>query len=156
VVSVKSHTMLSTGYSGTPLAQKLGIAPGARVCALQAPGDYRQLVAPWPAGAGLVERADARCDVVHLFVRGRVVLRREATRLRKIMRDDAALWVSWPKRASRVPSDVSEDVVRELALPLGWVDVKVCAVDATWSGLKLVVRRELRTAKRAGRAATGG
>jgi hypothetical protein len=154
VVSVKSHTMPSTGYSATPLAQKLGSAPGGRVCALQAPGDYRQLGAPWPAGAGLVERADARCDVVPLFVRGRVVLRREATRWRKVMRAAAALG-SWPKRASRGPSEVSEDGVRERALPRGWVDVKVGAVDATGSGLKLVVRRELRTAKRAGRAATG-
>ena len=156
MVSVKSHTMLSAGYSGTPLAQKLGIGPGARVCALQAPSDYRRLVAPWPADAELVERADGRCDVVHLFVREAAVLQREATRLRKIMRDGAALWVSWPKRAAKVPTDVSEDVVREVALPLGWVDVKVCAVDATWSGLKLVVRRELRNPTRAARAATGG
>jgi hypothetical protein len=156
VVSVKSHTVLSAGYSGTPLARKLGIGAGSRVCALQAPGDYRDLVAPWPEGAELVERADRRCELVHLFSRDRAVLEREAKRLRRLMRDDAVLWVSWPKRASKVPTDVTEDVIREIVLPLGWVDVKVCAVDATWSGLKLVVRRELRRPAPRSGATNGG
>jgi hypothetical protein len=135
---------MNAGYSGTPLAKKLGIAAGSRVCPLFAPSDYRALVAPWPEGATLVERADARADLVHLFVRERVVLAREAARLRKALRDDAVLWISWPKKAAKVATDITEDGIRELVLPLGWVDIKVCAVDAVWSGLKLVVRRELR------------
>jgi hypothetical protein len=140
----KVNATTTAGYSGTPLASKLGIAEAARVCALHAPRDYRDLVAPWPDGATLVPKADASTDVVHLFVHERAVLAREAGRLRKLMRADAALWVSWPKQAAKVATDINENVVREVALPMGWVDVKVCAVDAVWSGLKLVVRRELR------------
>ncbi len=146
MVSVKSHTVLKAGYSGTPLAKKLGLQAGSRVCALYPPGDYRALVAPWPAGAELTTRADARCDLVHLFASERTVLECEAIRLRRVLRDDAVFWVSWPKRASKRASDISEDVIRELALPLGFVDIKVCAVDVVWSALKLVVRRELRRA----------
>jgi hypothetical protein len=136
--------MVNAGYSGTPLANKLGIAPGLRVAAIDPPGDYRALVAPWPEGAKLAERADATTDLVHLFVRERAVLAREAARLRKLLGDEAVLWISWPKKAAKVATDITEDGIRELVLPLGWVDVKVCAVDAVWSGLKLMVRRELR------------
>jgi len=135
---------MNAGYSGTPLAKKLGITAGSRVCPLFAPDDYRELVSPWPDGAAVVARADAGADITHLFVRERDVLAREAARLRKSLRDDAVLWVSWPKKAAKVATDITEDGIRELVLPLGWVDVKVCAVDAVWSGLKLVVRRELR------------
>ena len=135
---------MNAGYSATPLAKKLGIAAGMRICPLSAPADYRVLVAPWPEGATLAARADASCDLAHLFVRERTVLAREAMRLRKGLRDDAVLWVSWPKKAAKLATDVTEDGIRELVLPLGWVDVKVCAVDAVWAGLKLVVRRELR------------
>ena len=135
---------MNAGYSGTPLAKKLGIATGSRVCPLFSPSNYRELVAPWPDGATLVGHADARSDLVHLFVRERVVLASEAARLRKVLRDDAVLWISWPKKAAKVATDITEDGIRELVLPLGWVDIKVCAVDAVWSGLKLVVRRELR------------
>ena len=135
---------MTAGYSGTPLAKKLGITAGSRVCSLFAPSDYRELVAPWPEGATLVERADAKADLVHLFVRERAALAREAARLRKGLRDDAVLWISWPKKAAKVATDITEDGIRELVLPLGWVDIKVCAVDVVWSGLKLVVRRELR------------
>ncbi|MDQ6685131.1 MAG: DUF3052 domain-containing protein [Pseudomonadota bacterium] len=134
----------TSGYSGTPLAKKLGIGAGSRVVALQAPSDYRQLLAPWPEAAVLGTRIDATTDIVHLFVRERAVLQREAARLRKGLRDDAVLWVSWPKQAAKVATDISEDGIREIVLPLRWVDVKVCAVEAVWSGLKLVVRRELR------------
>lgn len=141
---VKTTAANPAGYSGTPLAKKLGIGPAAKVCVHDPPSDYRALVTPWPEQATLVARPDATTDVVHLFVRERAVLQREAARLRKAMRDDAVLWVSWPKKAARVVTDVDEDVVREVALPMGWVDIKVCAVDAVWSGLKLVVRRELR------------
>jgi hypothetical protein len=132
------------GYSGTPLAKKLGVVAASRVCAIDAPFDYRAVVAPWPAGASLQKEVDRTTDIAHLFVRERARLEREAGRLRRAMRDDAVLWVSWPKKTARVATDISEDAVRAVALPLGWVDVKVCAVDATWSGLELVVRRELR------------
>jgi len=146
VVSVKSHTTLSAGYSGTPLAKKLGIAADTRVCALNAPRDYRELVSPWPEGARLVAEADAQADLVHLFVTERAVLGREAARLRRMLRDDAVLWISWPKKAAKVATDITEDVIREEVLRLDFVDIKVCAVDAVWSGLKLVVRAKLRGA----------
>lgn len=132
------------GYSGTPLAEKLGLAPGLRVLVLGAPRPYAEIVAPLPAGVELVGRPARTTDLVHLFVTERADLARRLATLRRKLRSDAALWVSWPKKAAKVSTDVSEDVVRELALPLGWVDVKVCAVDAVWSGLKLVVRKELR------------
>jgi hypothetical protein len=143
-MAAKPAAPAGAGYSATPLAKKIGLSPGVRVCVLNAPFDYRSVVAPWPEGARLDEVADRGSDVVHLFVREHAPLARELARLRRSMRDDAVLWVSWPKKAARIETDVSEDVVRELALPLGWVDIKVCAIDAVWSGLKLVVRRELR------------
>jgi hypothetical protein len=96
----------------------------------------------------LAAHADAGCDLVHLFVRERATLAREAARLRALLGDAAVLWVSWPKKAARVATDITEDAIRDVVMPLGWVDVKVCAVDAVWSGLKLVVRRELRGAAR--------
>jgi hypothetical protein len=132
------------GYSGTPLAKKLGIVSGSRVVALQPPGDYETLLAPLPEGVRFGRTPGAQADVVHAFVRDRAALAHLLSQCRDTMRPDAALWVSWPKKASKIPTDVTEEVVRELALPLGWVDVKVCAVDETWSGLKLVVRRTLR------------
>ncbi len=136
--------MPEAGYSGTPLPKKLGIAPGHRVAALNPPRDYRALVAPWPEGASLFDQADPKTDLVHLFVTQRSVLAKEAQRLRKLLAPDAVLWISWPKKAAKVATDITEDTIREVVLPMGWVDVKVCAVDATWSGLKLVVRKELR------------
>ena len=136
--------MPDVGYSGTPLPKKLGLAPGMRVVALNAPSDYRALAAPWPVQASLAARADANTDLVHLFVVERALLATESQRLRRLLRPDAVLWISWPKKAAKVATDITEDVIREVVLPMGWVDVKVCAVNATWSGLKLVVRRELR------------
>jgi hypothetical protein len=136
--------MPDVGYSGTPLPKKLGIAAGDRVAALNAPRDYRDIVAPWPEGASLLDKADAKTVLVHLFVTQRSVLAKEAQRLRKLLAPDAVLWISWPKKAAKVATDITEDVIREVVLPMGWVDVKVCAVDATWSGLKLVVRKNLR------------
>jgi hypothetical protein len=136
----------ASGYSGTPLAKKLGIGPGARLYLQAGPANYQQLVAPLPAGVQTVARFDAHTDVAHLFATQRAALAKALRDVRERMRDDALVWVSWPKKSARVPSDISEDVIRELALPLGLVDVKVCAVDATWSGLKLVLRLTERTA----------
>lgn len=136
--------MADAGYSGTPLPKKLGIQAGQRVAALNAPSAYRDLVAPWPDGVTLISRADAKTNLVHLFVTERAVLAREAKRLRELLPADAVLWVSWPKKAAKVKTDITEDTIRDVVLSLGWVDVKVCAVDAVWSGLKLVVRKALR------------
>ena len=133
-----------SGYSDTPLAQKLGIGAGCRLRLLAAPPNYAALVAPLPAGVRLVRRSGADADLVHVFATRRVELERALRSSLAAMRADAVLWVSWPKKSAAVPSDLSEDQVRELALPLGLVDVKVCAVDQTWSGLKLVVRKALR------------
>jgi hypothetical protein len=146
----------AAGYSGTPLASKLGIRAGARLFLQSAPPNYAELIAPAPAGVRRVRRVDARTDLVHLFATRRTQLEAALHAARTAMRADAVIWVSWPKKAARVPTEITEDVVRELALPLGLVDIKVCAVDATWSGLKLMLRRSERpvgTVKAAGRAA---
>jgi hypothetical protein len=133
-----------SGYSGTPLAQKLGIRAQARLYVHAAPDNYRELLAPVPVGVQSVRRIDARTDLIHLFATRAAVLARALSGARRAMRMDAVIWVSWPKKTSGVDSDLSEDRVRALALPLGLVDVKVCAVDETWSGLKLVLRKSER------------
>jgi hypothetical protein len=135
---------MTAGYSGTPLAKKLGLGPGCRVAVVDAPPHYAGLLEPLAEGVVFEARAGARTDVAHVFARDRDALARELAALRRALRPDAALWVSWPKKSSKLPSTVTEDVIRELALPLGFVDIKVCAVDDVWSGLKLVVRKELR------------
>ncbi|HZL98670.1 MAG TPA: DUF3052 domain-containing protein [Planctomycetota bacterium] len=132
------------GYSGTPLAKKLGIKERFRVVAIGAPRGYRALLAPLPASVRLDSRPDRTTDLVHLFTTKRGELARALASYRRQLDPQAAVWVSWPKRSAKVPTEITEDVVREVALPLGFVDVKVCAVDAVWSGLKLVVRSELR------------
>jgi hypothetical protein len=132
------------GYSGTPLAQKLGIKPGYRVFVEGAPAAYEQLVAPLPEGVHMQAAIDAATDIVHLFVVSKAELAGALKRALQHLRPDAALWISWPKKASKVATDITEDTVRDLALPLGLVDIKVCAVDDVWSGLKLVLRKENR------------
>jgi hypothetical protein len=132
------------GYSGTPLAKKLGIREGATICAVDAPANYRELLAPLPAKVAFAPRVDAKTDVVHVFSTTRSHLAGTLRSSLPRMRQDAAIWVSWPKKAAKVPTDITEDIVRRVALPLGLVDIKVCAVDATWSGLKLVIRKENR------------
>ena len=136
------------GYSGTPLAKKLGIAPHGTVFVDGAPPSYRTLLAPLPDGVKFVGKPGATTDVLHLFVKERAALAASLVRYKKIIKPDAAIWISWPKKAAKVPTDITEDVIRELALPLGLVDIKVCAVDDVWSGLKLVIRKELRERKR--------
>ena len=133
-------------YSGTPLAKKLGIRAHARLYVRAAPDNYRELLAPLPQGVQSVRRIDARADLIHLFATRAAPLARALTAARRTMRMDAVIWVSWPKRLSGVATDISENDVRALALPLGLVDVKVCAVDDTWSGLKLVLRKSERRA----------
>lgn len=139
------------GYSGTPLARKLGIAAGHQVCLVDAPAELMDWLAPLPPGVrfATAARAAAGADLVHAFFTERAALARALAAWRRTLADEAVLWVSWPKKSAKVPTDITEDVIRELALPLGWVDVKVCAVSEVWSGLKLVVRKELRGAARA-------
>ena len=133
-----------SGYSGTPLAQKLGIKAGCRLFVQSAPANYLALLAPLPPQVHAATRIGATTDIIHVFVVQRAALARALNSALKRMRPDAALWVSWPKRASGVATDITEDTIRELALPLGLVDIKVCAVDETWSGLKLVIRKSAR------------
>ena len=132
------------GYSGTPLSKKLGIKPGHAMHVVDAPPGYRALLAPLPDDVTFTPRFSGQVDVVHLFVTAASRLAALIPRIRKRMRADAAVWVSWPKKAANVETDVTEDVVRAIALPTGLVDVKVCAVDDVWSGLKLVIRKGLR------------
>jgi hypothetical protein len=135
------------GYSGTPLAKKLGIKVGSLVLAVNPPAHYLELVAPLPAGVVLASRLTGRTDIVHVFSTRRADLAARLRSLVRTMRAGAAIWVSWPKKSAGVPTDITEDVIREVALPLGLVDIKVCAVDGTWSGLKLVIRKENRTSR---------
>jgi hypothetical protein len=132
------------GYSGTPLAKKLGIKPGSSVFVDGAPMAYEQLLAPMPDGVNVQSAVDSSTDIVHLFSTSKAELACALERVLQHLKPDAALWVSWPKKASKVPTDITEDTIRDLALPLGLVDIKVCAVDDVWSGLKLVIRRENR------------
>ncbi len=133
---------MTAGYSGTPLWKKLGLKDATTAEVINPPDDYHTTlltdapVVDWGA-------TDAQ-DFVHLFTTMRAELEDVlAARLQTIKRD-GMIWVSWPKKASKVPTDVTEDTIREVALPMGLVDVKVCAVDQVWSGLKLVIRKELR------------
>jgi hypothetical protein len=132
------------GYSKTPLAQKLGIKPGTKVAALSAPAGYRKMIAPLPEKVSFTDKATAGSAFVHLFVSERRTLEKELKRLRPLLDDAGILWVSWPKKSSGVTTDITEDVIRDVCLPLDFVDIKVCAVDETWSGLKLMIRREKR------------
>ena len=132
------------GYSDKSLAQKLGIRADTRILPVAAPEEYSQILGELPPGAQFAASAGASIDVAHVFAVQEAELRRHLTALRQQLRPDAVVWVSWPKKAAKVPTDITEDVIRACALPLGFVDVKVCAVTDVWSGLKLVVRKILR------------
>ena len=131
---------MSAGYSGTPLPRKLGIKPGNRVLLLGAPEGFDSTLGELPEDVRVVRRASGRADVIVSFHDRRADLARRMPTLRELMEPAARLWIAWPKRASKVPTDVTEDVVRELALANRLVDNKVAAVDETWSGLQLVIR----------------
>ena len=138
----------TAGYSGTPLAKKLGITAGCRVHLRAAPPEWADWVAPLPEGVQLQARLSALTDLVHLFATQEAELARQLQHLRASLRPDAVLWVSWPKKSAKQSTkpatEITEDRIRAVALPLGFVDVKVCAVNEVWSGLKLVVRKVLR------------
>ncbi len=131
-----------TGYSGTPLVQKLGIRSGERILALAAPAVYADWLTGLPPGVTITAHGRGKLDFVHLFATRRTQLQKQIVRVRPRLSDTAIFWVSWPKKSARVATDVTEDVIREIALPLGLVDTKVCAVDEVWSGLKLMIRRQ--------------
>lgn len=132
------------GYSGKSLAQKLGIKAGSTVLLAGAPAGYPAMLDPLPAGARIAGRLNAAVDMAHVFTAKRDTLEKALATFRQKLAPTAVVWVSWPKKSSRVPTNVTEDVVREVALPMGFVDIKVCAIDDVWSALKLVVRKELR------------
>jgi Protein of unknown function (DUF3052) len=136
--------MSTAGYSGTPLSRKLGIKEGQLMLLLGQPADYEASLHPLPVGVTFTNQAQSTVDLAQVFVTRKDELAEHLSALRKKLKPEAVLWISWPKKSSKVPSTVTEDTIRELALPLGWVDVKVCAVSEVWSGLKLVVRKELR------------
>lgn len=132
------------GYSGTPLPKKLGLLAGVRAVTFNEPPHYGELLGTLPAGVRFDAAVSQATDLVHTFCLRKVELEAQLRSLRLQIRPDTMVWVSWPKKASKLPTDITEDTVRALALPLGFVDVKVCAVDETWSGLKLVIRKALR------------
>jgi hypothetical protein len=143
LIDAKRESPVATaGYSGKPLLQKLGVKEGFHVRLIDAPASIAPLITA--SGAHFQSRANASTDLVHLFVTKQSKLAQQLKSLRALLRPDATVWVSWPKKSSKVLTDVTEDSIRAVALPMGWVDIKVCAVDTTWSGLKLVVRKELR------------
>ena len=132
------------GYFGTPLVRKLGLAAGQRALVEAAPDNYLTLLGPLPEEMEFAKRLSGQFDFIHLFVKAESRLRERLPLLMDKLKPDGMLWISWPKRASKVATDITEDTIRKVALPLGLVDVKVCAIDETWSGLKLVIRKELR------------
>ena len=138
------------GYSGTPLAQKLGLKDGQRVLFISLPKDLKDLrkarhfIEIAEAGWESFADGDPGYDVIHGFTDSRKVLAASAKSLMNQIDRDGSVWISWPKKASKVPTDITEDVIREIVLPIGLVDVKVAAVNEIWSGLKLVIRKELR------------
>ena len=140
----------AAGYSGTPLAQKLGLKDGQRVLFVNLPESLndlrvsRHFVEMAQAGWGSFTDGDPGYDVIHGFTVARRELEMAAKPLMDSIDRDGTIWISWPKKASKVPTDITEDVIRDVILPIGLVDVKVCAVDEVWSGLKLVIRKELR------------
>jgi hypothetical protein len=132
------------GYSGTPLVAKLGIKAGSLIHVVNAPDGYLRLIEPLPEGVKIASRLSNNADLVHIFTSRKSELSEALHSYRAKLKPAVVVWVSWPKKSSKVPTDVTEDTVREVALPLGFVDIKVCAVTEVWSGLKLVVRKELR------------
>jgi hypothetical protein len=132
------------GYSGKPLAAKLGIKAGCHIYLAGAPDGYVELIGPLPEGAKIALRLSKSMDLVHIFTASKAELTAALQIYRVKLKPTAAIWVSWPKKSAKVPTDITEDTIRAIALPLGFVDVKVCAVTDMWSGLKLVVRKEFR------------
>ena len=136
---------MTAGYSGTPLAKKLSLRDGLRVWFDGMPEDVIDEIDEYALELIFVEGPEDAPDAAHIFVTDRAALTEKLEVLRNSIAQDGHIWVSWPKKASKVQTDITEDTIREICLPMGLVDTKVCAVDDTWSALKLVIRKELRT-----------
>jgi hypothetical protein len=132
------------GYSGTPLAKKLGIKEDMTVVASNAPTDFAARLDPLPPGVSWKQQVRPPVDLAVAFFSERANVTKRWPALTKAVGPAGTVWVAWPKRSSGVPTDLTEDTFRELLLPTGWVDTKVCAIDDTWSGLKFVLRKALR------------
>ena len=135
---------MTAGYSGTPLAKKLGIKGGFTVYAVNAPDNYADMLDPLPADVKIIEKGATNVDIVHLFTNSVAELQKKLSQCRNLIKKDGSIWVSWYKKAAKLPTEITEDSIREACFPLGLVDIKVCAVDEKWSGLKLVIRKENR------------
>jgi len=142
----------SAGYSGTPLPRKLGIKEGEKLALLRAPENFREALGELPDGVSVSTRTGRDIDVMVAFFTRRAELERRLPKLMEALDVDGGLWIAWPKRSSGGGTDITEDTLREVGLPLGLVDNKVCAIDETWSGLRLVYRKETRAALRAARS----
>ncbi len=136
--------MMTSGYSGTPLANKLSLKDGMRAWWEGMPASVHEEIEKSGVALRLLEGPEAPVEAAHIFVTERSALEEAIERLLPLLAPSGFLWVSWPKKASKVPTDITEDTIRDVALPLGLVDVKVCAVDAIWSGLKLMIRKDRR------------
>lgn len=147
---MNARAVAAAGYSGTPLAQKLGLKDGQRVLFINLPRELydlrvsRHFLEMAQAGWETFNDGEPGYDLIHGFTASRAVLEANAKTLMEAIARDGAIWISWPKKVSKVPTDITEDVIREVVLPIGLVDVKVAAVSEIWSGLKLVIRKELR------------
>lgn len=141
----RSFLSKQSGYSGTPLAKKLGIKDGHTVAVLDEPAGFRSWLAPLTADVRFRKSIGRSPDVVIVFATEAATLRRHMVNATPAIFPDGAIWAAWPKKSSKVPTDITEDTVREIVLPLGLVDNKVCAITDVWSGLRVVWRKELRT-----------
>lgn len=136
--------MATAGYSGTPLPKKLGLKDGGTLVLLNAPAGISTELAPLPDGATMATKQSATSNLLVLFCANTAALKKSLPAVAKKLPADGSLWISWPKKSSKLFVDLTENIIREVVLPTGLVDVKVCAVNADWSGLKLMVRKELR------------
>jgi hypothetical protein len=136
-----------TGYSGTPLSKKLGLKPPMTLVAIGAPSEYVSWLGELPAGVRIVSSTSKPIQAAHVFVTRQAALEKMLVTFRKQLEQNGFVWVSWPKKSAKTGTDITEDTIRETALPLGFVDIKVCAVSDVWSGLKLVIRKSERTAR---------
>lgn len=134
------NTLSMAGYSSTPLIKKLGIKDGDRILIKNEPEDYFLWLAPLPNGVNVMSRLSSNLDFIHLFIKEKITLQKEFKNCIKALRKDGMLWISWPKKSSKVLTDLDENVIREVGLKAGLVDVKVCAVNEVWSALKFVYR----------------
>ena len=136
-----NFVMADAGYSGTPLAKKLGLKAPLKLLIVNAPKEYKRWLGKLPNDVKMVTKAKPPIDAAHIFVTESLEMDALLSKLRNELKQDGFVWVSWHKKSTKIPTDITEDVIREVALPLGFVDVKVCAVSEIWSGLKLVIRK---------------